>query len=74
MPTADLRVSPAKKSSPPTIDRRSGTDRRKVDVGPPAGTRERRRGIEPRQPEVQELQLTDSQWGALDKDLGRGGR
>lgn len=67
-------MSPAKKSSPPSTDRRSGVDRRKVDVGPPAGTRERRRGIEPRQPEVQELQLTDSQWGALDRDLGGTGR
>ena len=67
-------MSPAKKSSTPPTDRRSGVDRRKVDVGPPPGRRERRRGIEPRQPEVQELQLTESQWGALDQDFGRSGR
>lgn len=68
-------LSTAKKSStPPTTERRSGVDRRKADVGPPPGKRERRRGIEPRQPEVQELQLTDSQWGALGPDFGRNGR
>lgn len=49
----------------PEIDRRSGKDRRVQDGNPPAGMRERRYAIEPRRPDVTELQLTDSQWGAL---------
>lgn len=61
-------MSSAAKPKPSPTDRRSGQDRRKVDVGPPAGRRDRRRGIEPRQPEVSELQLTESQWGALGED------
>lgn len=63
-------VSPPKPKPPPAAptDRRSGQDRRKSDNGPPAGKRDRRRNIEPRQPEVVELQLTESQWGALGKD------
>jgi len=45
-------------------DRRSGEDRRKVDVGPP-GKRERRRSLESRKPDVLELEMTPSEWGAL---------
>ena len=47
-----------------TNDRRSGADRRRVDKGPP-GRVDRRRVVEPRKPEVAELNLTDSEWGAL---------
>lgn len=47
-----------------TNDRRSGADRRRVDKGPP-GRVDRRRVAEPRKPEVAELNLTDSEWGAL---------
>lgn len=51
---------------PPTVDRRSGQDRRKKDMDPPGG-RERRRSVEPRRPEVVEIDLTPSQWAALDE-------
>jgi hypothetical protein len=46
------------------IDRRSGKDRRKLEKGPP-GTHDRRRSVEPRKPEVVELDLSPSEWGAL---------
>jgi hypothetical protein len=49
-----------------TTDRRSGADRRCADKGPP-GRVDRRRVIEPRRPEVAELDLTDSEWGALNE-------
>jgi hypothetical protein len=42
-------------------ERRSGADRRHVD-GKPPGKHERRRGLESRQPEVVELQLSNSDW------------
>ena len=47
-------------------DRRSGLDRRKVDLGPPAGKPERRRSVEARKPEVVELDMTNSEWTALE--------
>jgi hypothetical protein len=52
-------TSPARPS-----DRRSGRDRRQQDIPPPRGW-ERRRRVEPRRPEVVELELTPSQWDAL---------
>jgi len=51
----------------PAADRRSGLDRRQRDSGPPDGW-ERRRSVEPRKPEVTELEFTPSQWGALQGD------
>jgi hypothetical protein len=45
-------------------ERRAGEDRRKFDKGPP-GNHERRRSMEPRKPEVVELEMTDSEWAAL---------
>lgn len=51
----------------PQPDRRSGVDRRGDDKGPP-GLAERRRGVEPRQPEVVELEMSESQWSALTQD------
>lgn len=48
-------------------DRRSGQDRRQRDDSAPRGW-ERRRGVEPRRPEVQEIDLTPSQWDALHSD------
>jgi hypothetical protein len=45
-------------------DRRSGVDRRKVDVACP-GKRERRRNLESRKPDVVEREMTNSEWGAL---------
>ena len=47
-----------------TSERRSGTDRRRADKGPP-GRVDRRRVVEPRKPEVAELNVSDSEWGAL---------
>ncbi|QTN23266.1 hypothetical protein HZ992_24700 [Rhizobacter sp. AJA081-3] len=47
-----------------TAERRSGTDRRRADKGPP-GRVDRRRVVEPRKPEVAELDVSDSEWGAL---------
>lgn len=51
----------------PTVERRSGHDRRRRDQLPPDG-HERRRTVEPRQPEIIELDFTPSQWGALSGD------
>ena len=47
-------------------ERRSGADRRNADDDPP-GKYDRRRGLESRQPEVVELDLSDSEWVALTK-------
>ncbi|MGD9773218.1 hypothetical protein [Diaphorobacter sp.] len=41
-------------------DRRSGHDRRQIDQGPPT-IFERRNGVEPRQPEVIELELSEEE-------------
>lgn len=49
-------------------DRRSGEDRRKADIGPPAGKPERRRSVEARKPEVVELDMTNSEWTALESE------
>ncbi|MBX3603626.1 MAG: hypothetical protein KF788_00055 [Piscinibacter sp.] len=46
------------------VDRRTGGDRRHADQGPP-GLHERRTGLEPRQPDVHEVELTPSQWAQL---------
>jgi len=46
------------------IDRRSGQDRRQQEQGPP-DSYERRRSIEPRQPELTELELSDEELRAL---------
>jgi hypothetical protein len=45
-------------------DRRSGVDRRKVDAGPPT-RHERRRNLESRKPDVVEIEMSNSEWGAL---------
>lgn len=45
-------------------ERRTGEDRRRVDNGPP-GKHERRRSMEPRKPEVVELDMSNSEWSAL---------
>ena len=58
-------------------ERRSGADRRRADKGPPRGRRERRVGMEPRRPEVREVELTPSEWAGLLDDsrpAGSGGR
>ena len=48
-------------------DRRSGVDRRRADVDL-AGKHERRRGVESRKPEVVELDMSNSEWTALNQD------
>ena len=67
LPRPRPAVLTPKKSSPaqPIANRRSGRDRRQKEAGPPSGQRERRVGIEPRQPEVQEVDPTDSAWAEL---------
>ena len=47
-------------------DRRSGKDRRKQDLGPP-GKKERRRSLESRQPDVTEIEMSASDWVALEQ-------
>jgi hypothetical protein len=54
----------AQKQGKTGTERRSGKDRRQGDKGPP-GRVDRRRVVEPRKPEVAELNLSDSEWGAL---------
>jgi hypothetical protein len=55
------------KPSTASLERRSGHDRRQREDAPPRGW-DRRRGVEPRRPEVVELDLTPSQWDALGGD------
>jgi hypothetical protein len=43
--------------------KRSGNDRRNEEKGPPSGWSERRRTVERRKPEVQEISL--SEWAAF---------
>jgi hypothetical protein len=57
-------AAPAASAAPATVERRSGRDRRVVDIPPPKG-RERRRTAEPRKPEVTEIDMTASQWAHL---------
>jgi len=52
---------------PARADRRSGVDRRKVDVE--YAGKDRRRGVESRKPEVVELEMSNSEWTALSQDL-----
>jgi len=64
-------VNPGKKSpAMPSTERRSGRDRRKLDKGSPVG-RERRISVEPRKPEITEVEITPSEWGALEEELLR---
>lgn len=49
---------------PSATERRSGTDRRKVDL-PRPGKIDRRRSVDSRKPEVVELDMSNSEWTAL---------
>ena len=49
-------------------ERRSGRDRRKVDKGSPTG-RERRVSLEPRKPEITEIEVSPSEWAALQEQV-----
>lgn len=46
-------------------ERRSGRDRRGKDKGPPTG-RDRRVGMEPRRPEVTEVEFSPSEWERME--------
>lgn len=46
-------------TKPPKDDKRNGTDRRELDVGPPYGTSERRQIPERRAPEVEEVEFDE---------------
>ncbi|MGV8824241.1 hypothetical protein [Methylibium petroleiphilum] len=48
-------------------ERRTGRDRRRTESPEPPGGRERRRNVEPRKPDVAELDLSLSQWDALNE-------
>jgi len=50
------------------VDRRSGHDRRKLDMSLELRF-ERRRGVEPRKPELTELDLSLNEWEQLCRDL-----
>lgn len=54
-------------NSPARPERRSGTDRRKADKGPPRGLRERRVNVEPRKPEVHDMDITPSEWDRMNE-------
>ncbi len=43
-------------------ERRGGADRRKRDVGPPKGWTERRRTVERRIPEIELVEISDTDW------------
>ena len=58
---------PTQVPAPTDAARRTGADRRLVD-GKPPGKHERRRGLEARQPEVMELDMSNSEWAALSDD------
>lgn len=60
------------KSRLPAAERRSGMDRRVRDVAIPKGC-DRRRGVEPRKPEVREIAPSDSLWASFDVDPPAGG-
>jgi len=53
--------------TPTPSERRSGDDRRRIEGAPP-GKHDRRRGLEPRLPEVVELDMTNSEWMSLGDD------
>jgi hypothetical protein len=64
---AQGKIVMSSKNTPaaPRHDRRTGVDRRKVDQGPPKGTRDRRVHVEPRKPEVSEVEISPSDWASL---------
>lgn len=43
-------------------NRRSGHDRRQIDLGPPAGWSERRRSPERRMPAISEDSISEEEW------------
>lgn len=55
-------TSPADDESTVTVERRSRTDRRQFDSGPPRGCFERRRRAERRLPTAEEQAISDAEW------------
>jgi hypothetical protein len=56
----------SKRSKSRELVQRSGQDRRKVDNPPPVKV-DRRRSVDARKPDVVELEMTDSEWSALNQ-------
>lgn len=63
-PTTFLQSSTMTFERREPVDRRTGSDRRQDELGPPSKF-ERRRTVEARQPELTELHLTDDELKAL---------
>jgi hypothetical protein len=59
-----MKDKPATPRRPPTVERRSGVDRRVADL-PPPGKIDRRRNVDARKPEVIELDMSNSEWSTL---------
>ena len=57
----------AAQPKPPERERRTGEDRRKLDLVPPSKA-ERRRSVESRKPDVVEIEMSNSEWGALTQE------
>jgi len=62
-----MATNPDKSQVMPLSERRSGNDRRQREALPPTDW-ERRRSLEPRKPEVFDLEVTPSQWDALQQE------
>jgi hypothetical protein len=62
--SVEMTDEPASKPKSRRREQRCGQDRRQIDNGPP-GKHERRRGLEPRMPEVVEREMSNSEWTAL---------
>ena len=63
-PAAPAKPALARRPSRSPSERRSGKDRRGDDQGPP-DTRERRTTLESRQPDVAEIEMSESEWAAF---------
>lgn len=55
-------TSPSDDETTVTVERRSRTDRRQFDAGPPRGCFERRRRAERRLPTAEENAISDADW------------
>jgi hypothetical protein len=67
-PTAPAKPGLIGRAARKDVDRRSGKDRRSADVEPP-DKRERRTTVESRQPDVAEIEMSDSAWAELNRQL-----
>ncbi|MBH9552123.1 hypothetical protein [Inhella gelatinilytica] len=56
--------APSPPAAEPERERRSGRDRRQIELGPPHGV-ERRKSIEARKPQIEEVEMTAEEWEAL---------